>query len=245
MKLTINMTPEEFARDGIKGVEQRFDAEHEQLFTFALDAEHELVGLRTVVQGAEKSFTAEHRQGGGADASSARAQKTRVYADGEWREAWIYDRSKLKPGNKSPGIREQHDAFPIIANSEGQMVVGQFGSFIHGFLEAYDGTIEEGDVLHQRPYSCNGIQPSQRLAGLMPIFHDGRLSAWAAMFGHMTDTGGRVPGSLPTDAQQIFEEGIQIPPREDHAQRRAADEILKICLRNTRVPEWNRATSWR
>ncbi len=56
MKLTINMTPEEFARDGIKGVEQRFDAEHEQLFTFALDAEHELVGLRTVVQGAEKSF---------------------------------------------------------------------------------------------------------------------------------------------------------------------------------------------
>ncbi len=57
MKLTINMTPEEFARDGIKGVEQRFDAEHEQLFTFALDAEHELVGLRTVVQGAEKSFT--------------------------------------------------------------------------------------------------------------------------------------------------------------------------------------------
>ena len=28
----------------------------------------------------------------------------------------------------SPGIREQHDAFPMIANSAGKMVVGQFGS---------------------------------------------------------------------------------------------------------------------
>ena len=33
----------------------------------------------------------------------------------------------------SPGIREQHDAFPMIANQEGKMVVGQFGSFFWGF----------------------------------------------------------------------------------------------------------------
>ena len=32
----------------------------------------------------------------------------------------------------SPGIREQHDAFPMIANHEGKMVVGQFGSFFWG-----------------------------------------------------------------------------------------------------------------
>lgn len=143
----------------------------------------------------------------------------------------------------SPGIREQHDAFPIIANSEGQMVVGQFGSFIHGFLEAYDGTIEEGDVfLTNDPYSCNGaVSHLNDWLVLMPIFHEGRLAAWAAMFGHMTDTGGRVPGSLPTDAQQIFEEGIQIPPVKIMRGNVIADEVLKICLRNTRVPEWNRA----
>ncbi len=32
----------------------------------------------------------------------------------------------------SPGIREQGDCFPMVANREGKMVVGQFGSFIHG-----------------------------------------------------------------------------------------------------------------
>ena len=46
----------------------------------------------------------------------------------------------------SPGIREQHDEFPMIASPNGKMVVGQFGSFIHGFNRDYDGTIEEGSA---------------------------------------------------------------------------------------------------
>ena len=50
----------------------------------------------------------------------------------------------------SPGIREQGDCFPMIANKDGKMVVGQFGSFIHGFMEAYNGQLEEGDVLENR-----------------------------------------------------------------------------------------------
>jgi len=114
----------------------------------------------------------------------------------------------------SPGIREQHDEFPLIANLEGKMVVGQFGSFIHGFLQGYDGTVEEGDVfLTNDPYSCNGaISHINDWLMLMPVFKDGRVIAWAAMFGHMTDVGGKVPGSLPTDARTIYEEGVSVPP---------------------------------
>ena len=37
----------------------------------------------------------------------------------------------------SPGIREQGDCFPMIANRDGKMVVGQFGSFIHGFTQKF------------------------------------------------------------------------------------------------------------
>ena len=56
----------------------------------------------------------------------------------------------------SPGIREQGDCFPMIANKEGKMVVGQFGSFIGPFMEAYDDEIEEGDIiLTNDPYMCN------------------------------------------------------------------------------------------
>jgi N-methylhydantoinase B len=143
----------------------------------------------------------------------------------------------------SPGIREQHDAFPMIANNDGKMVVGQFGSFIHGFVSNYDDTIEEGDVfLTNDPYSCNGaVSHLNDWLTMMPIFHDGRLVSWAAMFGHMTDNGGKVPGSLPTDAAQIFEEGLQIPPVKIVRKGVLNKELFNLLLRNSRVPEWNRS----
>ena len=47
----------------------------------------------------------------------------------------------------SPGIREQHDEFPMIANNDGKMVVGQFGSYIPEVIRSFDGKIAEGDVL--------------------------------------------------------------------------------------------------
>ena len=143
----------------------------------------------------------------------------------------------------SPGIREQHDAFPMIANQDGKMVVGQFGSFIHGFVNAYEGTIEDGDVfLTNDPYSCNGaVSHLNDWLAMMPIFHEGRLVSWAAMFGHMTDNGGKVPGSLPTDAAQIFEEGLQIPPVKIVRRGELNKELLSVLLRNSRVPEWNRS----
>ena len=103
----------------------------------------------------------------------------------------------------SPGIREQ-----------GKMVVGQFGSFIHGFMDAYDDSIEEGDViLTNDPYMCNAaVSHLPDWIVLVPVFKDGRHLAWTAMFGHMSDNGGMVPGSIPVKATSIYQEGIRIRP---------------------------------
>jgi N-methylhydantoinase B len=141
----------------------------------------------------------------------------------------------------SPGIREQHDEFPLIANRDGKMVVGQFGSFIHGFMSLYDGTIEEGDVfLTTDPYSCNGaISHANDWLVLVPIYKDHRHIAWSAMFGHMTDIGGKVPGSLPTDARQIYEEGIVVPPIKIYKKGELQEDVLKLILHNCRLPHWN------
>ena len=141
----------------------------------------------------------------------------------------------------SPGIREQHDEFPLVANRDGKMVVGQFGAFIHTFLQNYEGEIEEGDVfLTNDPYSCDGaVSHTPDWLVLMPIFKEGRVIGWAAMFGHMTDTGGRVPGSMPTDAQQIFEEGIIIPPLKLYTKGVLQQDILNLILHNCRMAQWN------
>ncbi len=143
----------------------------------------------------------------------------------------------------SPGIREQHDEFPLIADHRGRMVVGQFGSFIGGFLDNYAGDIEEGDVfLTSDPYSCDGaISHANDWLVLMPVFLDGRVVGWTAMFGHMTDVGGKVPGSLPTDAHSIHEEGVVIPPVKIYKAGVQNDELLELILNQVRMKQWNRS----
>ena len=142
----------------------------------------------------------------------------------------------------SPGIREQGDCFPMIANKDGKMVVGQFGSFINGFTEAYDAELEEGDViLTNDPYLCNAaVSHLPDWIVLVPIFKDGRHIAWSAMFGHMSDNGGMVPGSIPIQAETIFQEGIRIPPTKLNKKGELQSEVLELILHNVRTPQWNR-----
>lgn len=142
----------------------------------------------------------------------------------------------------SPGIREQGDCFPMIANVEGKMVVGQFGSFIGPFLEVYDGEIEEGDIiLTNDPYLCNAaVSHLPDWLVLKPVFKDGRHIAWTAMFGHMSDNGGMVPGSIPIEATTIFQEGIRIPPIKLYKQGVLQQDVLELILHNVRTSQWNR-----
>jgi N-methylhydantoinase B len=142
----------------------------------------------------------------------------------------------------SPGIREQGDCFPMIANKEGKMVVGQFGSFIGPFMEAYDDEIEEGDViLTNDPYMCNAaVSHLPDWLVLVPVFKDGRHIAWTAMFGHMSDNGGMVPGSIPIEATSIYQEGIRIPPLKLYKKGELQSDILELILHNVRTSQWNR-----
>jgi len=114
----------------------------------------------------------------------------------------------------SPGIREQHDEFPLIGDPEGKMVAGQFGLSVPALLGRYEGTIADGDVLlTSDPYACDAaISHANDWLVVMPIYHAGRVVGWASMFGHMSDVGGKTPSSMPTDARTIFEEGVVIPP---------------------------------
>ncbi|HEY2286468.1 MAG TPA: hydantoinase B/oxoprolinase family protein [Streptosporangiaceae bacterium] len=143
----------------------------------------------------------------------------------------------------SPGIREQHDEFPLIADPAGKMVVGQFGLSIPDFLDGFDGDIGEGDVLlTSDPYACGAaISHANDWLVVLPIFHEGALVGWASMFGHMTDVGGKTPSSMPTDARTIYEEGVVIPPFALYKAGQRNDDALRIILNQVRVPDWNRA----
>ncbi len=140
----------------------------------------------------------------------------------------------------SPGIREQGDAFPLIADHKGRMIVGQFGSFIGGFLDGYDGTLEDGDMIFlSDPYSVGGaISHSNDWLVLLPVFKQGRIVAYTAMFGHQSDIGGKVAGSMPIDAHSIFEEGVRIPPVKIWRKGEYNEDLIKLVMHQTRKPDW-------
>ncbi|RVQ66587.1 hydantoinase B/oxoprolinase family protein [Croceicoccus ponticola] len=143
----------------------------------------------------------------------------------------------------SPGIREQGDAFPLIADPAGKMIVGQFGSFIDGFLKGYDNTLEDGDMIFlSDPYSCEGaVSHSNDWLVLLPVFKDGRLMAYTAMFGHQSDIGGSVPGSMPIGASSIFEEGVRIPPVKIWKKGVYNEDLMRLVMHQTRKPDWCQA----
>ncbi|MEL6234253.1 MAG: hydantoinase/oxoprolinase family protein [Pseudomonadota bacterium] len=130
MKLTIDMSPAEFRTDGLAGITRRFDDEHEKLFTFALDAEHELVGLRAVVQGGEKPFIGGELAQGGTPAAAV-IHDTKLYVDGAWAPAKIYDRAKLGAGDVIAGpavVTEMDSTTLILPGHEG--IVDKVGNIL-------------------------------------------------------------------------------------------------------------------
>jgi N-methylhydantoinase B len=143
----------------------------------------------------------------------------------------------------SPVIREQHDAFPMLCDPDGRMIVGQFGSYVSDLMARYAEPIEEGDILlTSDPYEVGGtISHVNDWLVLLPIFHAGELVGWSSMFGHQMDTGGPLPGSLPTAARTIFGEGLRIPPVKIVRRGVLNEELLSLVLRNVRMPEMNRA----
>jgi len=141
----------------------------------------------------------------------------------------------------SPVIREQHDGFPMIATPDGRMVVGQFGSYIAGFIKDWKRGIHEGDVfLMSDPYKCKGaISHINDWMVLLPIFYKGQLVGWGSQFGHTIDIGGPVSGSLPTDATTIYGEGTRIPPVKLFDRGQLNEDVLDLILNNSRMPTMN------
>src|SRR6202034_1971049 len=126
-------------------------------------------------------------------------------------------------------------------DAKGQMIVGQFGSYISNMLKQSSFELEPGDVILQNdPYACSGaISHLNDFMVLVPIFHEGDLVGFTSMFGHMMDVGGAVPGSMPTDAGSIFSEGIRIPPIKLYQRGELNKPVLDLIMNNTRTPEMN------
>lgn len=114
--LTVDVDAETLEREGLEAVGARFDETHRQLFTFALDADKELVNLRAVAQGRAAAVRPPQVPAGGADPAAAACGEQAVFVDGGRRSAIVYDRARLAAGNRiaGPAIVTEMDSTTLI-----------------------------------------------------------------------------------------------------------------------------------
>ena len=109
-------TPTRRAR-GLDGLEERFNALHEQLYGFRMPGTAcEIVNLRAIGSGAVPKPELPVGEAGDADASGAVAEEHEIVFKGERLPTKIYDRAKLAPGNRfdGPAIVTEFDSTTVV-----------------------------------------------------------------------------------------------------------------------------------
>jgi N-methylhydantoinase B len=142
---------------------------------------------------------------------------------------------------RSPMIRDAHDFRAGIHDRRLRKLTGRsYSALVHPVVRDYPlETMRQGDVFfHNDVYlSEGGIGHLPDLCVTVPVFHDGAVVAFVQAFGHHDDIGGAVPGSMPSAATSVFEEGLMVPPIRLWDQGKPNEAALKIMTRNSRMPD--------
>ncbi len=114
------------------------------------------------------------------------------------------------------------DSMVAIFTANGDLINASCGTYLHAiiqpivikFIQKYyqeNPGIREGDIWYTNDALYGGIHNPDQVA-LMPVFHKGKLLAWASAALHTTETGAIEPGGMPVSARSRFEEGLNLPP---------------------------------
>ena len=143
--------------------------------------------------------------------------------------------------SRSPMIRDAHDYRAGIHDRNLRKLTGRsYSALVNPVVRDYPmETMAPGDVFfHNDVYlSEGGIGHLPDLCVTAPVFHDGRVVGFVQAFGHHDDIGGTVPGSMPSHATSVFEEGLMVPPIRLWQAGVPNEAALKIMTRNSRMPE--------
>src|ERR1700724_165753 len=113
------------------------------------------------------------------------------------------------------------DSMVAIFTAEGDLVNGSCGTYLHAIIQPIiikfilqyykeNPGIRDGDIFYTNDALYGGIHNPDQVA-IMPVFHEGRLIAWATAALHTTETGAIEPGGMPVSAKSRFEEGLNLP----------------------------------
>src|ERR1700712_716952 len=142
---------------------------------------------------------------------------------------------------RSPMIRDAHDFRAGIHDVKMRKLTGRsYSALVQPVVRDYPiAQMRPGDVyFHNDVYlSEGGIGHLPDLCVTVPVFHHNEVVAFVQAFGHHDDIGGSVPGSMPSHATSVFEEGLMVPPIRLWDRGVPNQAALTIMTRNSRMPD--------
>ena len=151
-------------------------------------------------------------------------------------------------------IYEVLDMGTGITDAEGEIAAS--GAGIPAFIGVLDkavkailrkhpsGSLASGDVFAVNDPYDGGVTHLNDIVLAMPVFVDRALIAWTATIAHFNDVGGMVPGSMSTDAYEIFQEGIRVPAIKIIEAGRPNQMVIDVLTANSRLPAFLNGDLW-
>ncbi|WP_322768376.1 hydantoinase B/oxoprolinase family protein [Frankia sp. Cr1] len=150
----------------------------------------------------------------------------------------------------SSNIKERRDCSAALFDAAGRMVAQAAHVPVHlgAMYESVRAVAERGAVpgdvwVLNDPFAGGNHLPDITLVSPLAAdgqIADGQIIAYAATRAHHSDVGGMRPGSMPADSQEIYAEGLIIPPVRLVADGEWQDDILELICANSRTPELRR-----
>jgi N-methylhydantoinase B len=152
-------------------------------------------------------------------------------------------------------IYEVLDMGTAICTREGELAssgagipafVGMLDKAVKRIIEKHTrpGSIEPGAIVTTNDPFNGGVTHLNDVVVLMPIFAGEEIVAWSANIAHWNDIGGMIPGSMSTDATEIFQEGLQLPGIKLFSRGKPIEPVFDILKANSRMPDFLIGDLW-
>jgi len=154
--------------------------------------------------------------------------------------------STLLRSSFSPIVKEGLDASASLFTTDGTTLAQSCSIPIHlatlipavaEIIKTYPTErMKDGDIfILNDPYAGGTHLPD--IAVVTPIFHREKLIALAGAMTHHQDVGGMSAGSVPTNATEIYQEGLRIPPLKLRDAGVMNDTLVRMIRQNVRIPD--------
>jgi len=159
----------------------------------------------------------------------------------------------LRKTAMSPIIYEVLDVGTGITDAQGRLVssgagiptfIGVLDKTVQVIIERYGDTLRDGDIFITNDPNHGAVTHLNDVVIAKPVFFKDQCVAFTASIAHWGDIGGKVPGSMATDATEIFAEGLRLPPIrlfDGGIKNTAVFDIIKT---NSRLPDFVNGDLW-